>query len=225
MRTTTVIFDLDGTLLDTLQDLTDAVNAALAASGLPARPVDDVCRSVGNGIRKLIQRVVPEGDKNPLFEDVFACFKEYYAVHCRDKTTPYEGILPMLEELQKNGIRAAVVSNKADFAVQELIPVYFGDLIAVAHGENEAAGIRKKPAPDMVVQTMREMDCKREDAVYVGDSDVDLQTAENAGLYAVAVSWGFRGRAFLEEHGAGCIIDKPEELISVIKNKNSTNNS
>lgn len=211
-----VIFDLDGTLLDTLQDLTDAVNAALSSQGLPLRSREEVCAFVGNGIQKLLERAVPEGQGNPAFDKVFEVFREHYRVHCQDKTAPYEGILPLLRELKERGIRVGVVSNKADFAVQELIPFYFERLVSVAHGENEAAGILKKPAPDMVYQTLEELGCRASEAVYVGDSDVDLETAENSGLAVISVSWGFRGRAFLEEHGADRIVDSPEELIPLL---------
>lgn len=211
-----VIFDLDGTLLNTLQDLTDAVNAALLSQGLPQRTLDEIRVFVGNGIKKLLERAVPDGQKNPLFSKVEVFFREYYGKHCQDKTVPYEGIIPLLRQIKEKGIPMAVVSNKADFAVQELIPVYFGDLITSAHGENEKAGIRKKPAPDMVYQTLRELDCKPEETLYVGDSDVDIDTAEQAGLDAVSVSWGFRDRKFLKEHGAVRIIDKPEELTEII---------
>ncbi len=211
-----VIFDLDGTLLNTLQDLTDAVNAALSSQGLPQRTLEEIRLFVGNGIKKLLERAVPDGEKNPLFSEVDVFFRNYYGQHCQDKTVPYEGIMPLLMKLKEKGIQMAVVSNKADFAVQELMPVYFGDLIASAHGENEEAGIRKKPAPDMVYQTLRELGCEPEEAVYVGDSDVDIATAEHAGLDVISVSWGFRDCKFLKKHGAVRIIDKPEELLDII---------
>lgn len=214
-----VIFDLDGTLLNTLQDLTDAVNAALSSQQLPLRTIDEIRHFVGNGIIKLLERAVPEGKKHPAFDEICTVFRKYYGEHCQDKTSPYEGILPLLNDLKTRKIQAAVVSNKADFAVQELIPFYFGDLIAVAHGENEAGGIRKKPAPDMVLQTLKELECEAGETVYVGDSDVDIETAENAGLDCISVSWGFRSRDFLEEHGASLIINKPEELIPILINK------
>jgi phosphoglycolate phosphatase len=208
-----VIFDLDGTLLNTLEDLTDAVNAALSSENLPLRTIEEIREFVGNGILKLIERAVPSGKENPAFDDVYKVFREYYGEHCQDKTAPYEGVLSLLEKLAAKHVSMAVVSNKADFAVQELIPVYFGNFINVAHGEDEANGIRKKPAPDMVYRTMEELGCTKENTVYVGDSDVDLQTASNSGLDAIAVSWGFRDRQFLEKNGAEHIIDKPEQLL------------
>lgn len=200
MRTyDTVIFDLDGTLLNTLEDLTDAVNAALAAGGYPVRTIEEVRRFVGNGIGKLIQRAVPEGTSEEDFERVFASFKEYYAVHCNDKTRPYPGIPELLTRLKEAGYRLAIVSNKADFAVKELRDIYFADTIRVAIGERE--GIRRKPAPDTVEQALWELGSDREHSVYVGDSDVDIETAGNAGIPCISVTWGFREEAFLRTCG------------------------
>lgn len=211
-----VIFDLDGTLLDTIDDLTDAVNYALRLCDKPVRTREEVLLFVGNGIAKLIQRAVPEGTDEEEQERVLSFFREYYGIHCQDKTRPYEGIMEVLQELKKKGVKMAVVSNKADFAVQELIPQYFPNLFQVAKGEKEAAGIRKKPAPDMVEQALTEMSCKKENAVYIGDSEVDLQTAKNAEISCIGVSWGFRGREFLEKNGADMIADNPKEILNFV---------
>lgn len=211
-----VIFDLDGTLLNTLEDLKDAVNAALRSQGLPERSLEEVRDFVGNGIVKLMERAVPEGSNHPEFDTIMKAFRAFYGEHCQDKTLPYPGVLDMLRSLRENHIRTAVVSNKADFAVRELIPVYFDGLIDTSYGENEAAGIRKKPSPDMVQKALSDLDCQRECAVYVGDSDVDLQTAANAGMDCIGVSWGFRGREFLQQHGAQVIIDDPSELFEKV---------
>jgi phosphoglycolate phosphatase len=213
MKYKAAIFDLDGTLLNTLEDLTDSVNHALATQNLPLRSLDEIRNFVGNGILKLIERAVPSGRDNPAFDEIYDEFRAYYARHCQDKTAPYAGILSLLEEMAAKKIPMAVVSNKADFAVQELIPVYFSNFITVAHGEDEANGIRKKPAPDMVYQAIKELGAVPEETVYVGDSEVDLQTAANSGLDAIAVSWGFRDREFLKKNGAKTMIDKPEELV------------
>lgn len=212
LRFKAVIFDLDGTLLDTLEDLKDAVNAALRSQRLPERSLEEIRNFVGNGIVKLMERAVPEGREHPAFDDIMKEFRAYYGEHCQDKTSTYPGIIDMLRRLRDSNIRTAVVSNKADFAVRELIPVYFDGLIDTAYGENEAAGIGKKPSPDMVRQALHDLDCEEECAVYVGDSDVDLQTAANAGMDCIGVSWGFRGREFLQQHGAKVIIDEPSEL-------------
>ena len=200
MRKTTVIFDLDGTLLDTLQDLANAVNYALRAQGMPERTIEEVRQFVGNGVRLLMIRAIPDGENNPLFEETFALFKSYYGEHCNDNTKPYDGIMEMLETLQEHGYAVAIVSNKIDFAVKELNEMYFQGIVPVAIGEKE--GIRRKPAPDTVEEALRELGRTKEEAVYVGDSDVDIETAKNAGMPCISVLWGFRDRAFLEEHGA-----------------------
>lgn len=215
MKYEAIIFDLDGTLLNTLEDLTDAVNVVLAKYNMPIKTLEQIRQYVGNGIVKLMERAVPEGRNHAAFDKALEEFKQYYSVHCRDKTAPYPGILNMLQQFKEHGVRMAIVSNKADFAVKELNPVYFQGLIEIAHGENEAAGIRKKPSPDMVFQALREMDCGIDKAVYVGDSDVDLATAANAGMTCIGVSWGFRGREFLEKQGAELIVDTPEELLAL----------
>lgn len=211
-----VIFDLDGTLLNTLDDLAASVNYALQKFHKPLRTVEEVRGFVGNGIAKLIERAVPDGTDKPQQEEILQTFREYYGQHCQDKTAPYEGIKEVLRDLKQNKINIAVVSNKADFAVKKLIPFYFGDLIAIAKGEDEAAGIRKKPAPDMVQSVLEELGCSQEEAVYVGDSEVDLMTAGNAGLSFVGVSWGFKGRAFLEKYGLEKIADEPKELYKFV---------
>lgn len=200
MRKTTVIFDLDGTLLDTLEDLADAVNYALRANHMPERTMDEVRRFVGNGVRLLMIRAVPGGEENPCFEDAFALFKSYYGAHCNDNTKPYDGVVGLLRVLKEKGYAVAIVSNKMDSAVKELSSLYFEGLVPVAIGERE--GIRRKPAPDTVFAALRELGKTADTAVYVGDSDVDLTTAENAGMPCISVLWGFRDKDFLAEHGA-----------------------
>ena len=208
------IFDLDGTLLETLEDLHDSTNHALVSQGLPPRTLDEVRRFVGNGIHKLIERAVPEGSSSETVEQVFEEFKTWYAVHCNDKTSAYDGIKEMLLALRKAGVRTAVVSNKADFGVQTLCKTYFSGLLDVAVGQRE--GIRLKPAPDSVNEVLRLLEIRREDAVYIGDSDVDIDTARNAGMDCISVTWGFRRREFLLEHGAAIQADKPENLEEII---------
>ncbi len=222
----TFIFDLDGTLLDTLHDLAASTNYALRQYGMPEHSVDDVRRFVGNGVRMLMQRAIPDGAQNPRFEDVFATFRQHYMHHSLDTTQPYDGVPEMLQALQQRGCQLAVVSNKMMAATQELVAHFFPE-IPVAIGENEAAGIRKKPAPDTVYEALRQLQTLRGDhsssaapqssqtacdAVYVGDSDVDLQTAHNAGIPCISVLWGFRDRDFLLQHGATTLITHPLEL-------------
>lgn len=210
----TVIFDMDGTVLDTLQDLADAVNAALKAFAMPERTIDEVRSFVGNGVRRLLELSVPDGFANPHFEEVFAKFREYYGVHCNDKTKAYDGILPLLRELEKEGYGLAIVSNKLDSAVKELNEIYFEGIVKVAIGEVE--GIAKKPAPDMVEKALRELGKTKETAVYVGDSDVDLMTARNVGLPCISVLWGFREEGFLKEQGARYFAKAPAEIPKLI---------
>ena len=212
-----VIFDLDGTLLDTLDDLTDAVNHALSSVGLPCHTRDSIRLFVGNGVAKLIDRAVPSDCSEEVKAQVLALFKAYYSAHCRDKTKPYEGILPLLSELKRAGIKTAIVSNKYDGAVKALSDDYFGDLIHIAVGERESEGIRKKPAPDTLLMALRSLDiCCAEDTVYVGDSDVDIQTADAAHMPCISVSWGFRDKDFLLSHGAQVIVDTPAALRGMI---------
>lgn len=215
------IFDLDGTLLDTLQDLANSVNYALRQHGMPEHSIDDIRRFVGNGVRLLMERSVPDGARNPQFEDTFAIFRQHYMQHSLDTTRPYDGIPELIHELKNRGCQMAVVSNKMMAATQELVHHFFPD-VPVAIGENEAAGIRKKPAPDTVYEALRQLghpfqlegDSGRV-AVYIGDSDVDLATARNSGLPCISVLWGFRDRDFLLAHGATTFAEHPLDILSI----------
>lgn len=208
------IFDLDGTLLDTLRDLASSVNYALQTHDMPTHSVDAIRGFVGNGVRLLMERAVPDGAQNPQFEATFATFRQHYMQHSLDTTCPYPGIAEMLHQLKQRGCRLAVVSNKMMAATQDLVRHFFPE-IEVAIGEHEAEGIRKKPAPDTVFQALRQLGVGKEQAVYVGDSDVDLQTARNSGLPCISVLWGFRSRDFLLHHGATTFITHPSELLSL----------
>lgn len=208
------IFDLDGTLLDTLHDLASSVNYALQTHDMPTHSVDAIRGFVGNGVRLLMERAVPDGAQNPQFEATFATFRQHYMQHSLDTTCPYPGIVEMLHQLKQRGCRLAVVSNKMMAATQDLVRHFFPE-IEVAIGEHEAEGIRKKPAPDTVFQALRQLGVGKEQAVYVGDSDVDLQTARNSGLPCISVLWGFRSRDFLLHHGATTFITHPSELLSL----------
>ena len=210
------IFDLDGTLLDTLQDLANAVNYALRRHGMPEHSIDDVRRFVGNGVRLLMERAVPDGAGNPQFEAAFDSFRQYYMEHSLDTTRPYDGIPELLRALKQRGCRLAVVSNKMMAATQELCAHFFPE-IEVAIGEHEAEGIRKKPAPDTVCEALRQLGCDKQRAVYVGDSDVDIMTARNSGLPCISVLWGFRDRQFLTAHGATTFISHPSELLGLLR--------
>lgn len=210
----TYIFDLDGTLLNTLDDLAASVNYALAANGMPVHTTDAVRQFVGNGVRVLMQRAVPGGESNPAFETVLGAFRSHYLLHSLDSTRPYPGIPDMLARLKELGRGIAVVSNKFYAATQELCRHFFADTIEVAIGEHEAEGIRRKPAPDTVFEALRQLNVPAEEAVYVGDSDVDILTARNAGLPCISVLWGFRDRQFLLDHGATMLAERPEDIIA-----------
>lgn len=219
----TFIFDLDGTLLDTLDDLAAAVNYALRTHGMPERSREEIRSFVGNGVRLLMERAVPGGTQNPQFEAAFHTFRTYYLEHSLDTTHPYDGIMETLTELHRRGCKMAVVSNKFMTATQELVRHFF-PMISVAIGEHEAEGIHKKPAPDTVFEALRLLNNaessvnrvkKQKTTVYVGDSDVDIATAHNAGLPCISVLWGFRDRSFLEAHGGTTFIEQPEELLDV----------
>ena len=209
-----VIFDLDGTLLNTLYDLTDSVNWALEKYGQPTRSLEEVRAFVGNGLRNLMLQAVPDGEDNPVFEDLFEFFREYYKSHCNVKTAPYDGILELMKELKGRGVKMAIVSNKIDAGVKELNSIHFAEYVDVAIGERD--GISRKPAPDSVNEALRLLEVDKEHAVYVGDSDVDIETAKNAEIRCISVSWGFRDEAFLMQHDAGIMIDRPLELLEYL---------
>lgn len=212
----TVIFDLDGTLLNTLEDLTDSVNYAMEKYGFPVHTIEEVRSFVGNGAPKLIERSIPQGKENLSYEAVLAVFKEHYAAHCEDKTKPYEGVMELLAQLQEKGYRMAVVSNKFDGAVKRLCRKYFGDYLEAAIGES--ADVKRKPAPDTVYRALRELSCDGSRAVYVGDSEVDIQTAKNAALPCISVIWGFRTEEQLKAAGAEkrLMIRTPRELVPLL---------
>lgn len=210
------IFDLDGTLLDTLNDLKNAVNHAMRLNGMSEHSLEEVRYMVGNGVRKLMVRATPDADNNPLFDKVFADFREYYAEHSLDTTRPYDGIPELLAALKERGVKMAVVSNKMDSATKPLVKSFFGDCITVAIGESE--GVSRKPAPDMVYKAMDELGVKPEECVYIGDSDVDFNTAKNSGLPCISVLWGFRDRAFLEGIGANLFAEKPMDVLDILEN-------
>ena len=207
----TYIFDLDGTLLNTLGDLAASTNYALRQYGMPEHTIDDVRRFVGNGVGKLIERAIPEVLANPQYEDVLATFRKHYMLHSLDTTAPYPGIESLLHSLRSHGCNVAVVSNKFYNATVELCRHFFADTVEVAIGERE--NIRRKPAPDTVFEAMRQLGVSGEDTVYVGDSDVDVATARNSGIPCISVLWGFRDRDFLIEHGATTFVNTPEDIL------------
>lgn len=209
-----IIFDMDGTLLDTLEDLYRSANAALVQYGFPERTLEEVRQFVGNAARNLMRQAIPQGEENPHFEECLQAFKTHYGEHLNDHTGPYDGILELLEQLSKEGVPMAIVSNKPDFAVRKLKERYFGGLISVAIGESKR--VRRKPAPDTVEQAAERLGVRLEDCIYVGDSEVDLLTAKNCGIPCVSVTWGFRSRELLISLGAEHMAEDTEELFFLL---------
>ena len=207
----TYIFDLDGTLLSTLNDLAASTNYALRTHHMPERTLDEVRQFVGNGVKKLMERAIPGGTDNPDFDNTYATFRQHYMQHNLDTTKPYPGIMEMLQQLHNEGKNVAVVSNKFYAATRDLCRHFFAHLVPVAIGERE--DIRKKPAPDTVLEALRQMGVSSKGAVYIGDSDVDVMTAQNSGIPCISVLWGFRDKEVLLQHGATTFISSPQELM------------
>lgn len=212
----TIIFDLDGTLLDTLTDLTNSVNYALQQYKLPTHSEDEVRQMVGNGVAVLMERAIPSGRTFPEFENCLKTFQEHYALHKKDFTSPFPGVMEFLKAAADKGLKLAVVSNKFDLAVKGLCKDFFSPYITTAIGESPQ--VAKKPAPDTVFAAMKELQSPPECCVYIGDSDVDLDTAKNAGIPCISVSWGFRSREFLLAHGAERIADTAEDIWDILSN-------
>ena len=214
MKYRTDIFDLDGTLLNTLDDLWTSVNYALDKSGYPLRTIDEVRRFIGNGVRVLMQRAVPEGTDEEGYNNAFNAFREHYKKNSRNHTAPYENVIDMLKELKNRGHKLAIVSNKIDFAVKDLRDEFFDGIVEVAIGDSDDT--ENKPAPDMVFKALKELNSTVDESVYVGDTDVDLKTAENSGMDCISVSWGFRTHEELELYGAKVIADTAEDVLNLV---------
>ena len=210
-----VIFDLDGTLLDTLDDLADAVNHTLGEFNYPQRTKADIRRFLGNGIERLAKQVLPENVTENEFRHVFGVYKEYYTAHCQIKTKAYSGIAELLHSLKAKGYKLAIVSNKNAEAVEALNQTYFAKEVDVAIGQK--AGIRKKPAPDTVLMALQALSVDKAEAVYVGDSEVDKATADNTGMDVILVTWGFRDKAELEQLQPNYLVNKPQEILTCLE--------
>lgn len=209
-----VVFDLDGTLLNTLDDLSDSLNYALKSNELPCRKKEEVRDFLGHGAATLVERSIPNGCKNPKYKKCVSDFRRHYFYNMRNKTALYDGIIELLEKLRKKNYKLAIVSNKFDAAVKELNKIYFSGYIDTAVGESENA--RKKPAPDILLKAIEEIGSTPEKTIYVGDSEVDIETSKNAGTTCVCVTWGFRNRNFLESLNPDYIIDTPGELLGIL---------
>ena len=214
MKINTIIWDMDGTVLDTLTDLRDSVNYVLGLYDMPGHTIEDYRRYFGSGIKHALKCAVVPGTEEDVIEEMLPIFKEYYDKHCLDNTCPYEGIVETMKKLKDAGYKMAIVSNKIDSAVKELNDRFFSDSVEVAIGERD--GIKRKPAPDMVEQALSELGSSKEEAVYIGDTEVDIETARNSGLPCISVLWGFREKEFLIENGASVFAETPEELINAL---------
>ena len=208
------IFDLDGTLLDTLEDICGAANHTLRELGYPERTLAEMRRFVGNGAEMQMRRSLGADADEETVAKALALYKPYYAAHCQIKTKPYAGVLELMAALKAEGFRLAVVSNKPDRTTRTLAARFFPELDG-AMGQRE--GIASKPAPDMVRAALAQLHAAPEEALYVGDSEVDVATARNAGLDMIGVAWGFRGRAALEAAGAPLVADTPEQLLDMLQ--------
>ncbi|MCR5623919.1 MAG: HAD family hydrolase [Lachnospiraceae bacterium] len=217
LKYNTVIWDMDGTVLNTLDDLHTAMNHVLSVNSYPRITKDESRRYVGNGIRNYVKRALPKDSSDEVIDKIFAEMNAYYKNHCEIKTAPYPGILEIMQSLNDLNVSQAIVSNKPDAAVKILTEKYFPGLITVSIGENEAEGIRKKPNPDEVIIALKELGKTKEDAVFIGDSEVDFKTAVNSGLPSVSVLWGFRTIEELKNAGAGLFINKPAEILDIVK--------
>ncbi|HBP10123.1 MULTISPECIES: HAD family hydrolase [unclassified Treponema] len=214
--TKAVIFDLDGTLLNTLDDLADSCNETLRQMNFPLRSIDEVRQFVGNGIAKLMELAIPNGKKNPEYEKSVLLMKENYAKNWQNKTRPYDGILDLISTLNEMKIKTGIVSNKPDAQVKELAEYYFSSSIKRETAVGDFEDRNRKPSPDSVLEVMRILEVNRDETIYVGDSDVDIKTAKNAGIPCISVTWGFRDRNFLLDSGAQKLVDKPEEILKYL---------
>ena len=215
MKYDAVIFDLDGTLTDTIVDLANSVNYALRESGLPERTLDEVRSFVGNGVRRLVYSSVPENTDEETAERCLSVFKGYYKNHSLVETKPYDGIISVLETLKSNGIKTAVVTNKTHETAENIVNIFFGDMIDITIGQTERTA--RKPEPDGIYRVLEKLGVSKEKSVYVGDSEVDCITAKNAGIPCIGVAWGFRDKSVLLENGADFLAETPEDIIKYCK--------
>lgn len=214
MKYDLIIFDMDGTILNTLEDLKNSLNYVLQQAGYQTRTLEEVRTFVGNGIRKTIERALPSDIEEEKVDELFSLFMDYYAIHNTDNTKPYNGVIELLKELKHLGYKTAVVSNKQDSAVKSLCKKFFTGLFDVEIGEME--NIAKKPEPDEVNEVLKILNIARTKSIYIGDSEVDIQTAQNSKMKSIIVDWGFRDRKFLYEHGAEVIVSNPSEILDII---------
>ena len=219
MKYTTIVFDCDGTLLDTLTDLRNAVNYVLRAHDLPERSIPEVKAALGNGVAHLMRQSLPDSISEAQFNTYLDEFKAYYGEHLQDYTAPYPGMLDVLDTLRAKGYKLAIVSNKIQEGITPLNKEYFGDRLPVAIGERP--GLQRKPAPDMVLQALKELDSSQDESIYIGDSEVDVATAKNSGLLCIGVTWGFRDEQLHKDLGVTHIARKAEDIVTIIEALNA----
>ena len=219
MKYTTIVFDCDGTLLDTLTDLRNAVNYVLRAHDLPERSVPEVKAALGNGVAHLMRQSLPDSISEAEFNTYLDEFKAYYGEHLQDYTAPYPGMLDVLDTLRAKGYKLAIVSNKIQEGITPLNKEYFGDRLPVAIGERP--GLQRKPAPDMILQALKELDSTQSESIYIGDSEVDVATANNSGLLCIGVTWGFRDEQLHKDLGVKYIARKAEDIVTIIEALNA----
>ena len=219
MKYTTIVFDCDGTLLDTLTDLRNAVNYVLCAHDLPERSVPEVKAALGNGVAHLMRQSLPDSISEAEFNTYLDEFKAYYGEHLQDYTVPYPGMLDVLDTLRAKGYKLAIVSNKIQEGITPLNKEYFGDRLPVAIGERP--GLQRKPAPDMVLQVLKELGSTQDESIYIGDSEVDVATAKNSGLLCIGVTWGFRDEQLHKDLGVKYIARKAEDIVTIIEALNA----
>lgn len=219
MKYTTIVFDCDGTLLDTLTDLRNAVNYVLRAHDLPERSVSEVKVALGNGVAHLMRQSLPDSISEAEFNTYLDEFKAYYGEHLQDYTAPYPGMLDVLDTLRAKGYKLAIVSNKIQEGITPLNKEYFGDRLPVAIGERP--GLQRKPAPDMVLQALKELGSTQDESIYIGDSEVDVATAKNSGLLCIGVTWGFRDEQLHKDLGVKYIARKAEDIVTIIEALNA----
>ncbi len=214
----TIIWDMDGTVLNTLYDLRTSMNYTLEMFGLEPHSIEEYRHAFGNGVRYAFEEVVDNDTPAELIDKMLPVFKQHYDVHCMDKTRPYEGVLDVMTALKNRGFKQAIVSNKIDSAVQELYEKFFKECVDVVVGEKE--GVRRKPAPDMVNEALKVLESTKDRAIYIGDSEVDISTAKNSDLPCISVLWGFRDKDFLIESGATEFADEPNDILKIIDGLN-----
>lgn len=214
MNITTILFDMDGTLLDSIEDIADSLNKTLTEFHLPTRTLKDITSFVGNGAKFLVEKSIPSSTPESIKQEFLLAYKKEYLNNLQNKTKPYDGIIELLEQLCQKGYKLGIISNKPDAGVKSLSQTYFGSYVQSSIGESITT--KRKPAPDGIYKSLEELQSSKEESIYVGDSEVDILTSQNAGIPCIGVTWGFRSRETLLQAGATLLIDSPKEFIPLL---------